>query len=92
MLDSRIVEGLRIIAPPKRPIRLVPWIRPPLGVMKLTVDGCFRGNPEMVASSGILRDHRGEVLATFGSFLGHQPILYVELMAIYEGLDLVVQL
>ena len=64
----------------------------PLGVVKLTVDGCFRGNPGMAASGGILRDHRGEFLAAFGSFLGHQPILYAELMAIYEGLDLTVQL
>lgn len=92
VLDSRITEGLRIIAPPERPIRLVSWIRPPLGVIKLTVDRFSRGNPGMAALGGILLDHRGEVLAVFGSLLGHQPILYAELMAVYEGLDLAIQL
>lgn len=34
----------------------------------------------------------GAILATFGSFLGCQSIIYVELMAICEGLELVFQL
>ena len=72
--------------------RFVSWLRPLSGVVKLTMNGCFRGNPGMAASGGILRDHRGEFLAAFGSFLGHQPILYAELMAVYEGLDLAIQL
>ena len=46
----------------------------------------------MAASGGILRDHRGVALAAFGSFLGHKPILYAELMAICEGLELASQL
>ncbi|KAH9660218.1 hypothetical protein KPL70_024139 [Citrus sinensis] len=71
VLDSRIVKGLQIIVLPKRPIRLVSWIQPPLGVVKLTVDGCSRGNLGMAAFSGTLRDHRGKVLAAFGYFLGH---------------------
>ena len=40
----------------------------------------------MVDSGGILRDHWGAVLANFGSFLGHQPILYAELTVVCEGL------
>ena len=32
------------------------------------------------------------VLAAFGSFLGHQPILFSELTALLEGLDLAAQL
>ncbi|KAH9684247.1 reverse transcriptase domain-containing protein [Citrus sinensis] len=92
VLDSRFLEGLRVLATPRRPIRLVAWIRPSPGVVKLTVDGCSRGNPGMAASGGILRDHRGVALAAFGSFLGHKPILYAELMAICEGLELASQL
>lgn len=79
VLDSRIVKGLQIIVPPKRPIRLVSWIQPPLGVIKLTVDGCSRGNPGIAASDGILRCHRGEVLAPFGSFLGQQQYFMLSL-------------
>lgn len=64
-------------------------MRPPPGVLKLTVDRCSRGNPGMAVSGDILRDHRGVVLAAFGSFFGCQPILYVELMAMCKGLELV---
>ena len=56
------------------------------------MDGCSRGNPKMAASGGTLRDHRGVVLAAFGSFLGYKPILYVELMAVCNGLELAIQL
>ena len=57
---------------------------------KLTVDDCSRGNLGMAASGGTLRDHRGVVLAAFGSFLGYKPILYTELMAMCEGLELAI--
>ena len=46
----------------------------------------------MAATCGVLRDHQGVVLAAFGSFLGHQSILFAELTALLEGLDLAVQL
>ena len=80
------------MASPRMPIQLVVWKRPPLRVVKLTVDGCYRGNPEMVASQCILYDHRGKVLAAFGSFLGYKLIVYSELMAVCKGLELAVQL
>lgn len=63
-------------------------MRPPPRVVKLTMDGCSRGNPRMAALRGILRHHRGVVLAIFGSFLGCQPILYAKLINVYEGLEL----
>ncbi|KAH9684879.1 hypothetical protein KPL70_013711 [Citrus sinensis] len=92
ILDTQIGEGLQIIMPPRRPPRLVSWIKPPPGVVKLSVDDCSMGNPGMTATSGVLRDHQGVVLAAFGSFLGHQSILFAELMALLEGLDLATQL
>lgn len=46
----------------------------------------------MSVAGGVLRDHRGVVLATFGSFLEHQPILFAEVMIVLEGLDLAAQL
>lgn len=46
----------------------------------------------MSALGDILCDSWGVVLATFGSFLGHRLIFYVDFMAIYEGIELVVQL
>lgn len=88
VFGSRIAEGLRVLVLPRRPIRLVSWMRPPLGVVKLTVDGCSKGNPGMAALRGVLRDHRSVVLATFGTFLGCHSILYAELMVVYEGWSL----
>lgn len=41
---------------------------------------------------GILRDHQGDILAAFGYFLGCQPILYAEFMAICTGLELATHL
>ncbi|KAH9721044.1 polycomb group protein VERNALIZATION 2 [Citrus sinensis] len=92
VLGSRIAEGLRVTAPPRRLIRLIAWTRLPLRVAKLTVDGCSRGNPEMAPSGSTLWDHWGVVLAAFGSFLGYKLILYTELMAVCEDLELAIQL
>lgn len=71
VFGSQIVEALRVMAPTRRLIRLVSWIRPPPGVVKLTVDGFSTGNPGMAALGGILQDHRGMFLAAFRSFLNH---------------------
>lgn len=39
----------------------------------------------MSASGGIFHDHQGSVLAAFKTFLGHHPILFLELMDVCEG-------
>lgn len=57
------------MAPPKRSIRIVFWMRLPPGVAKLTLDGCSRGNPMMDASASILYDHWGAVWLLFSLFL-----------------------
>lgn len=59
--------------------------------MKLSVDGCSKGNPSIFVIGGVLCDCQGVVLAAFGFFLGHQSILYTKLMAMFEALDLVIQ-
>ena len=50
--SSWVAKGLWVIAPPKRLIWLVSWIRPPPGVVKLTMDRCSTGNHQM-ATLGI---------------------------------------
>ena len=62
ILDTQILEGLSIIMPPRRPPQLVSWMKPPLEVVKLSVDGCSRGNPGMAATGGVLRDHQGVII------------------------------
>lgn len=61
-------------------------------MMKLNVDGYSRGTSSMSVVEGVLHDHSGVVLVAFGSFLGHQSILFAELLAMLEGLDLVLSL
>ena len=61
-------------------------------MVKLGVDGCSKGNPGMAATGGVLGDHQGMILVAFGFFLGHLSILFAELMALLEGLDLAAQL
>lgn len=46
----------------------------------------------MSTTCGILHDYQGMVLAACSSFVSHQAILYAELMAVCEGLELVAQL
>lgn len=50
------------------------------------MDGCSKGNSRLSVVVGILRVHRGLLFDFFGSFLGHQPILYPKLMTVCEDL------
>lgn len=50
------------------------------------MDGCSKGNSRLSVVVGILRVHRCLVFDFFGSFLGHQPILYPKLMTVCEDL------
>lgn len=92
ILGSRDAEGLRVIALPKRQIRLDAWMLPSPRVVKLIMDGCFKGNFGMSVSGGILHDYQCVVLAAFGSLLGLKPILYTELMVVCKEFELVDQL
>lgn len=54
ILGTQIGEGLWIIMPPYGPPYLVSWMKPPPGVVKLSVDGCSRRKPGMTAICGVL--------------------------------------
>lgn len=88
VLETQLEEGLQIILSPHWLVRLVSWLRLLLAVVKLSVDDCSRGNPDMSVAYGVLRDHRRVAMATFNSFLGHQLILFTKLTTVLEGLDL----
>lgn len=53
------------------------------------MDGCSKGNPD---TGGILHNHWSVVLATFGSLLGHQHILFAKLIIVCENLNFAIQL
>ena len=62
---------MQVIEQTRRLIRLVSWLQPLPRVVKLIVDGCFRGNSGLSVISGVLHDHRGVIIMAFGSFLRH---------------------
>ncbi|KAK9205333.1 hypothetical protein WN943_015600 [Citrus x changshan-huyou] len=53
-LYAMIEEGLWIIMPPRRPLQLISWMKSSPRVLKFSVDGCSRGNPDMAATVGVL--------------------------------------
>jgi len=69
-------------------IKLVKWIPPQLGVLKLNTDGACRGNPGPAAAGGVVRNHTGQHVLMFSEFLGEHTNTYAEIYAIWRGLDL----
>ncbi|CAA7405713.1 unnamed protein product [Spirodela intermedia] len=59
---------------------------PPVGHLKLNVDGAARGNPEPVGGRGILRDPTGSIIFAFSYFYNIQTNTAAEAMAIRDGL------
>ncbi|CAA7390788.1 unnamed protein product [Spirodela intermedia] len=64
----------------------VRWRLPPVGHLKLNVDGAARGNPGPAGGGDILQDHRGSIILTFSYFYNIQTNTAVEAMAIRDGL------
>ncbi|XP_070042479.1 uncharacterized protein [Nicotiana tomentosiformis] len=77
-----MVERLK----PQLAITPVSWDKPTDEVFKLNVDGCFKGNPGSAGCGGILRDHLGQLIIAFSSYLGVTTNNYAEAQAIKTGL------
>lgn len=69
---TRIKPILKII-----PIK---WAKPP--DYKLNTDGCSKGNPGASGGGGCLRDHNGNLVMAFRSFLGNCTNNFAEASAI----------
>ena len=65
---------------------IVRWGKPPLGCLKLNVDGAAKGNPRRTGGGGIIRDHNGDVIAGFSKFYGITTNMVAEFNAIRDGL------
>ncbi|CAL5362434.1 unnamed protein product [Camellia sinensis] len=71
--------------------RLIHWLHPPAGKLKLNVDGCSKGDPGQAGYGGLLRDETGIWIWGFYGKLGHCTSLEAELWAIYRGLTILFQ-
>lgn len=70
----------------ERQNRVIKWIKPNQGELKLNVDGASRGNPGLVGGGGILRDHEGNMVMAFCKFFRKCTNMEVECRAMAEGL------
>ncbi|KAK3199205.1 hypothetical protein Dsin_022620 [Dipteronia sinensis] len=71
-----------------RPGKIILWVKPPVGWMKLNCDGSCRGNPGNSGGGGIIRDCHGMMKAAFSSYFGNGTNSSAELKAILEGIRL----
>ncbi|OGH60037.1 MAG: hypothetical protein A2725_00090 [Candidatus Magasanikbacteria bacterium RIFCSPHIGHO2_01_FULL_33_34] len=57
--------------------------------MKLTIhtDGGARGNPGPAATGVVIKNEKGEIVASYGEYLGKQTNNYAEYSAMISGLE-----
>ncbi|GMI85901.1 hypothetical protein like AT5G42905 [Hibiscus trionum] len=71
---------------PKRRDRLIGWLPPPEGFLKLNVDGAVRLEDSSSGIGGVLRDKDGTILFQFSRGCGQIPVAMAEFMAVKEGI------
>lgn len=71
----------------KRILKIIPikWAKPP--DYKLNTNGCSKGNPGTSGAGRYLRDHNGNLVMTFRSFLGNCTNNFAEASAILIGMN-----
>ncbi|GMJ02722.1 hypothetical protein like AT2G34320 [Hibiscus trionum] len=68
--------------------KVMSWRTPPLGYLKMNVDGAMLRNGNGGGIGGILRDPEGRTLMTFSELTGPGPPILAKLLAIRFGLAL----
>lgn len=54
----------------KKVMRVGKWLPPPIGILKINIDGSSRGNPSPVGIGGVGRDSSGMVVLFFSIYEG----------------------
>lgn len=88
-LQSHVLQGLKMKA---RHIseRQAFWQPPPHGFLKFNIDGASKGNPRDVGYQGVIRDEESNIKVIFHSHLGRETNNMAELMAIEQGIDILI--
>ncbi|WVY92025.1 hypothetical protein V8G54_037539 [Vigna mungo] len=68
--------------------RLVCWIPPPKGFVKINCDGAYTWDGKKAAAGGVIRDSQGEFLFAFSSVLRVDSAAEAELFAIKLGMEI----
>jgi hypothetical protein len=75
------------VSPPDKP-----WLKPPAGWVKLTIDGSFRAEDGNAGLGMVLRDEEGDIIFSASEFVqSWGEALEAELLACSVGLDLALQ-
>ncbi|CAL0326745.1 unnamed protein product [Lupinus luteus] len=69
----------------------VVWQFPQGGWIKVNTDGSAQGAPGHAGGGGIFRDHNGDCLACFASYLDIQFALYAEMSAAIKAINLALE-
>ncbi|KAG8375071.1 hypothetical protein BUALT_Bualt10G0062100 [Buddleja alternifolia] len=67
-------------------------VPPPVGYVKLNINGLAKGNRGRVGMGGVIRNHRGEFLVSYAGYIGRQSNNTVKLWAIRQGIQLCINL
>ena len=67
------------------------WHPPPKGFLKFNIDGASKGNLSKAGHGGVLRDNKGDILCIFHGHLGKATNNLVELIAMEQCLEFLVQ-
>ncbi|KAG7571647.1 Ribonuclease H domain [Arabidopsis suecica] len=73
---------------PARVERMIGWVAPAAGWVKLNTDGASRGNPGPATAGGVLRDGDGAWCGGFALNIGRCSAPLAELWGVYYGLYL----
>jgi Reverse transcriptase-like len=73
--------------------RVVRWLTPPRGKLKLNVDGAYKRSINSAGGGGIIRDCHGDIIHAFASYYPNVHSSFeAEALALVDGLSLCVQL
>lgn len=74
------------------PARLIRWNNNHVCTI-LNVDGSCLGDPIHIGFGGVIRNHSGKYISGFSGFINNsQDILFAELSALHQGLELTINL
>ena len=90
MLEFSILKACKVnIKPPRASlIKEVIWAPPMLSWVKVNIDGASIKNPTRAATGGIFRNYEGVCLGGFSQFLGDANVLYAELIAAMNAIEI----
>ncbi|XP_041001562.1 14.7 kDa ribonuclease H-like protein [Juglans microcarpa x Juglans regia] len=89
-MDEHILRRLNvlIVEKSKVQVKVVQWVKPRMGRLKLNLDGSYFGNPSPASRGGLLRDYGGNLVFGFSKFFYSCSNNEAELQAVIEGIKI----